>query len=62
MMMRAETCRECGCDIQVAPYSPWDGTEQPTGCAASGWHSEACRPELTRRLQKWIDALTTKGG
>jgi len=40
--LRSETCRECTCPIRVAPYSPWDGTEQPTGCSASGWDSEAC--------------------
>lgn len=39
--LQNETCRECQKDIRVAYYSPWDGDE-PTGCSASCWDSEAC--------------------
>lgn len=39
--LQNEVCRECEKEIQVAPYSPWEGDE-PTGCAATCWDSEAC--------------------
>jgi len=39
--LKDEVCRECDKRIKVAPYSPWDGDE-PTGCSASRWESEAC--------------------
>lgn len=32
--LRDETCRECGCEIHVAPYSPWAGDEPTADSAA----------------------------